>query len=153
MYIFSDLLFNTPDIGINQRQYTNRTHKRALRALYGDYESTFEDLLDRDKSKTIHKKNLEILMTEVYRTINHLNPEYMWEFFTKRDVPYGLRISELCKIPSVNTQCYGINYLSFRGSLLWNALSDEIKLTTSTKSFKKEIQHWDGKNVTCQICT
>ena len=55
----------------------NRTHKRALRALYGDYESTFEDLLDRDKSKTIHKKNPEILLTEDYRTINHLNPEYM----------------------------------------------------------------------------
>ena len=73
----------------------NRTHKRALRALCEDYESTFEELLDRDKSKTIHKKNLQILMTEVYRTINHLNPKYMWEFFTKRDVPYSLRSSEL----------------------------------------------------------
>ena len=72
-------------------------------------------------------------MTEVYRTINPLNLEYMWEFFTKRDVPYGLRISELCKIPSVNSQRYGINSLSFRGSLLWNTLSDEIKLTTSAK--------------------
>ena len=131
----------------------NRTHKRALRALYGDYGSTFEELLDRDKSKTIHKKNLHILMTEVYRTINHLNPEYMWEFFTKRDVPYGLRSSELCMIPSVNYQRYGINSLSFRGSLLWNALSDEIKLTTSTKNFKKEIRHWDGKSRTCHICT
>ena len=90
------------------------------------------------QSKTIHKKNLQILMTEVYRTINHLNPEYMWEFFTKRDVPYGLRISELCKIPSVNTLCYGINSLSFRGSLLWNALSDEIKLTASAKVLKKK---------------
>ena len=81
----------------------NRTHKRTLRALYRDYESTFEKLLDRDKSKIIHKKNLKILMTEVYRTINHLNPEYMWAFFTKGDMPHGLRISELCKISSVNT--------------------------------------------------
>ena len=119
----------------------NRTHKRVLRALYGDYESTFEELLDREKSKTINKKNLQILMNEVYRTINNLNPEYMWEFFTKRDVPYGLLISELCKIPSVNTQCYGINSLSLRGSLMWNALSDGIKLTTSAKNFKKEIRY------------
>ena len=64
----------------------------------------------------------------------------MWEFFTKKDVPYGLRSSELCKIPSVNTQRYGINSLSFRGSLLWNALSDEIKLTTSAKNFKKIVR-------------
>ena len=27
----------------------NRSHKRALRALYGDYESMFEELLDKDK--------------------------------------------------------------------------------------------------------
>ena len=56
----------------------NRTHKRALRALYGDYESTFEELLDKDKSMTIHKKNLQILMVEIYKTINHLNPAYIW---------------------------------------------------------------------------
>ena len=30
--------------------------------------------------------------------------------------------------------------LSFRGSLLWNALSDEVKLATSINDFKKEIQ-------------
>ena len=77
----------------------------------------------------------------------------MWEFVTRRDVPYGLRSSELCTIPSVNSQRYGINSLSFRGSLLWNALSDEVKLTTSAKNFKKEILHWDGKNCTCHICT
>ena len=38
-----------------------------------------------------HKKNQQMLMVEVYRTINHLNPEYMWELFTKRDYPYNLR--------------------------------------------------------------
>ena len=125
----------------------NRTRKRVLRALYGDYESTFEELLDRDKSKTIHKKNLQLLMTEVYRTINNLNPEYMWKFFTKRDVPYGLSSSELCKIPSVNSQRYGINSLSYRVSLLWDELSDEMKLTTSAKIFKKKYDTWKAKIV------
>jgi len=36
-----------------------------IRALYGDYESTFEELFDKDKSKTIHKKNLQIPMVEM----------------------------------------------------------------------------------------
>ena len=58
---------------------------RALRALCGDYESTFEGLLEKGKSKTIHKKTLQILMFEIYKTINNLNPEYMCEFFTKKD--------------------------------------------------------------------
>ena len=129
-----------------------RTHKRALRALYGNYESTFEELFDKDKSMTIHKKNLQRLMVEIYKTINHLNPAYIWEFFTKKDVPYNLRSNELCKIPSVNSQRYGISSLSFRGSPLWNAESDDIKLETSKNNFKKEIQQWDGRNCKCHIC-
>ena len=64
----------------------------------------------------------------------------MWEFFIKRDVPYNLLINELCKMPSVNSQRYGISSLCFRGSLMWNALSDEVKLATSIKRFKMEIQ-------------
>ena len=52
----------------------NRTHKCALRALYRDYESTFEELLDRGVTKTTHKKNLQNLMVEIYKSMNHLNP-------------------------------------------------------------------------------
>ena len=122
----------------------NWTHKRALRALYGDYESTLEELLDKDKSMTVHKKNLQRLMVRIFRTINHLNPAYMWEFFMRKDVPYNFHSNELCKIPSLNSQRYGISSLSFRGSLLWNAISDEIKLATSINNFKKKIQQWDG---------
>ena len=103
-------------------------------------------LLDKEKLLTMHKKNLQILMVEIHKTINHLNPAYIWEFFIKKDVPCNLRINDLCKIPSVNSQRYGIRSLSFRGSLLWNALSDEIKLATSINNFKKEIRQWDGRN-------
>ena len=38
-------------------------------------------------------------MVEVYKSVNHLNPEYMWQFFVKKDVPYNLRTKELCKLP------------------------------------------------------
>ena len=34
----------------------NRTRKRALRTLYRDYGLNFEELLDRDDTKTIHTK-------------------------------------------------------------------------------------------------
>ena len=104
-------------------------------------------------TKTTHKKNLQNLMVEIYKSMNHLNPEYMWDFFVKKDVPYNLRTKEICKLPSVSSQRYGINSLSFRGSLLWNALSDDLKLTTSLVKFKQEIRCWDGNICTCYICT
>ena len=49
----------------------DRTHKRALRILYKDYESSFETLLARSGSDSIHIKNLQKLMTEIYKSMNH----------------------------------------------------------------------------------
>ena len=49
---------------------TNRLHERCLRLLYGDKSSSFENLLEQDKSITIHTRNLHILATEIYRNIS-----------------------------------------------------------------------------------
>ena len=110
------------------------------------------NFLDRGDTKTIHTKNLRNLMVEIYKSFNQLNPEYMWEFFIKKDVPYNLRTKELCKLPLVSSQRYGFNSLSFRGSLLWNTLNDELKLTSSIIKFKKGISSWNGRSCTCYIC-
>ena len=48
----------------------NRTHKRALRTLNRNYESTFEELFDRGDTKTTHKKNLQNLTVEIYKSMN-----------------------------------------------------------------------------------
>ena len=130
----------------------NRTNKRALRVLYGDYDSSFDQLLARAGSITVHQKNLQSLMVEIYKTMNHLNPSYIWEFFVKKDIPYNLRTKELCKLPSAQSHRYGLNSLSFRGSLLWNALDDELKRAETLRSFKRGIKEWDGKACKCLIC-
>ena len=111
----------------------------ALRVLYGDYDSSFDQLLARAGSITVHQKNLQILMIEIYKTMNHLNPSYIWGFFVKKDIPYNLRTKELCRVPSAQSHRYGLNSLSFRGSLLWNALDDELKRAETLRSFKRGI--------------
>ena len=83
-------------------------------------------------------------MIEIYNTINDLNPEYKWELFTTQDVPYNTCSNELCKISSAHSQLYGISYLSIRGILLWNVLSDRIKLAPSIINLIKEIRHWNS---------
>ena len=65
------------------------------------------------------------------------------------DVQYDLRTKELCKLPLVSSLCYGLNSPSFRGSLLWNSIDDEIQLLPSPVIFKKEIRSWDGIN--CKV--
>ena len=36
----------------------NHIHERALRIVYKDYYSSFEELLEKDKSFTIHERNI-----------------------------------------------------------------------------------------------
>ena len=91
-------------------------------------------------------------MIEIYKTMNHLNPSYIWEFFAKKDIPYNLRTKELCGLPSAKSHPYGLNYLLFRGSFLWNTLDDELKRAGTLESFKTGIEEWDGKGCTCLIC-
>ena len=70
----------------------DRTHKRALRILYEEYECPFEALLTRSGRFCIHVRNLQKLMTEIYKSMNQLNPSLVWEFHAKKHVTYDLRI-------------------------------------------------------------
>ena len=72
----------------------NRATKRAMRVIYNsDNEEVFDALLHRDGTLTIHKKHLQKLMVEIYKMINHLNPRYIWNIFTKKVVGYDFRIN------------------------------------------------------------
>ena len=53
----------------------NKLHERALRLVYDDRQSTFEELLNIDKSVTIHHRNLQVLATELYKVHHRLAPE------------------------------------------------------------------------------
>ena len=43
----------------------NHLHEKALRIVYNDNESTFEDLLKKDNSLSIHHKNIRLLGIEL----------------------------------------------------------------------------------------
>ena len=67
--------------GISLNNKINNIHERALRIVYQNKEFSFETLLKRDKSTTIHIKNLQCLATELFIANNGLSPEIMKEIF------------------------------------------------------------------------
>ena len=89
---------------INNR--INSLHERALRVVYRDYKATFSELLSKDKSVTIPQRNLQLLVTEMFKTKNELNPKIMEEIFTFKDVDYNLRNNTPLKISNVKTVYY-----------------------------------------------
>ena len=74
-----------------------------MRAVYRDYNATFCELLSKDKSVTIHQRNLKLLATEIFKTKNELNPKIMEELFTFKNVDYNLLHDTSLKIVHLKT--------------------------------------------------
>ena len=111
--------------------------RKSLRVLHNDYKATFEDLLEKSEEVTVHCSNLQKLMIEIYECTNYIGPAALTEFFTTQEISYDLRIKNLLQIPKVKTSSYGKSSLSFRGSILWNSLSDSIKSAQNIKDSKQ----------------
>ena len=54
----------------NSNKKINRLHERALRLVYDNYSSSFETLLERDSSFTIHHQNIQSMLIEIYKSLN-----------------------------------------------------------------------------------
>ena len=66
--------------GLNNK--INHIHERDLRITYDDCSSSFEDLLNKDKSVTIHRRNLQQLATEIFKVKIGIAPIIIKEIFT-----------------------------------------------------------------------
>ena len=71
--------------------HIKRIHKRALRIVYKDHNSTFEELLAKDGAFKIHDHNLQRLLIEIFKVKMKLAPEIMNEVFDIIESPYPLR--------------------------------------------------------------
>ena len=130
----------------------NNTHLRALKMIYKGENLSLKDILHKYLSVKVHTKNLQLLMLEVYKSRNKLNPEFMWDLFRVKESPYSLRAGEVLIIPPIQSIKYGINSLIFRGSILWNTVPNNIKQSKSISCFKKNIKSWLGYLCGCSVC-
>ena len=64
----------------------NKLHKRAFRLVYNDRQLTIEELLDKDKSLSIHHRNLQVLATEMFKLYSNVAPDIMNNVFEKSEV-------------------------------------------------------------------
>ncbi len=135
---------------INMR--INRLHERALRLVYNDQDSTFEDLLTKDKSCTIHQRNIQALALEIFKTKNSLNPVFMKDIFIERSNRYNLRGNRELETMNIRTVHHGEDTLRYLGSKIWQLVPDNIKISKSVEIFKKQIRKWIPSDCPCRLC-
>ena len=72
--------------------------KRELRIIHGDKTSSFHELLEKDNSVQIQRKNLQALAMKMYKISNNMSSTILNNIFTPRTTPYNLRNTVSFKI-------------------------------------------------------
>ena len=66
---------------------------------------------------------------------------------------YNLRKGPVLCLTSTHSTYYGTNSVHFRGSLIWNNLSMDIKSSKSLPEFKTKIKNFGNIDFRCVICS
>ena len=154
-YIFSNFNY-CPLIWMNFVKGNNtkmeKIQRRALSVVYQDFDSDLSQLLATCKDVTFHIKFIFKLLEEIYKTRHKLNPPFLQELFTVKTSGHDLRRGEQLALPSTKTVKFGIQSLSFVGSLVWDRLPKDMKKSPSLNIFKSRLKMLPTNFCSCPIC-
>ena len=130
----------------------NRLHERCLHIVHSDKTSSFEKLLEKDGSVTIHTRNLQTLATEMFKVYKNLSPAIIADLFHLRQNNYNLTHDSYFAIPNVKSVYYGTESLSNLGPRIWNLVPHKLKQLVDIHAFKKENKKWNSENCPFRLC-
>ena len=87
----------------NNLSKLERMQEGALRFIYRDYKSSYEELLDQAKLQSLHLGRLKSLTTEIHKAVHGGAPPYVSSLFTERESKYSLRRNHSLILPTYNT--------------------------------------------------
>ena len=105
----------------------NKLHERALRIVYQDDISNFEQLLEKDNSFSIHHQNIQTLAIEMYKVHYGLSENSFYDIFENSRSSYNLRFQHDLDTPSVTTENYDKNSLKYFGPIIWNSIPTRLR--------------------------
>ena len=109
--------------------------KKTSPFLLNDYDSPYEDLLDKSGCPNMNLRRQRTLCIEIYKTLNKLNPGYMNGIFKLRNTDrltqetYKLNL----EISKPNQTTFGTRSLKSYGPKIWNSLPYHIKTLIVSK--------------------
>ena len=123
-----------------------KLHERSLRIILNDYLSDFNILLENNNDICNHHRNIQALLTEVFKMKNELAHPIMESILNKRFNTYNLTMERK------KTVWYGLETLSYRYPQLWSLLPESLKEMNSLSQFTRNIKHWICRDCPCRLC-
>ncbi len=83
--------------------------------MFNDKTSTYSSLLAKCNYTTLHIRCIKAIASEVFKSLDNLDPNFMNKMFQVKDITYHLRDSNILCQPKFNKITYGKNDFE----LLW----------------------------------
>ena len=118
----------------------NKVQERALRIIYNDQFTDFKSLLLNHNEITIHQRNLQGFLTEIYKIIYQIAPPIMLSLLEIRENTHNTRHFQVLSNESRRTVNYGLETICYRAPFLWANLPPVHKLANCLNIFKRKIK-------------
>ena len=132
-------------------------NKISLRFVYEDYNSSYEELLQKAKVPSLQIRRMRTMALETYKIINKLAPVCLHDLVHMKNSKYSFRYNNILEIPQIKSTWYGKNLsdlllFKFAAPTLWNSLPDHFRTENSFSQFKSLLQSWNGSKCRCSAC-
>ena len=127
----------------------NLLHERCPRTICNDKQLSFNELLEKDGSVSIHERNLQVLATKIS---DGLSTPLMKDIFPINRNPYNLRQNSQFSRPRINTVYHGTESISNLGPKIWDLVPSNLKEISELDKFKKAIKQWKPEDCPCRLC-
>ena len=115
---------------------------RALRIVYIDYKSSLKELLQKNKSITIHQRNLQYLAIEIQKVRMGISPKIMNEIFRfSKNSVYSLRSCIQLEKRSISTVQLGSESTVYLGAKCENYFLKTLNLLNQQTFSKVKLKN------------
>ena len=129
-----------------------KIQERALRFVYEDFDSSYEELLNKAKIPTLHVGRLRIMALETFKILNNMSPPVLSSLVRLRDnIVYNLRYNNILQVPRVSTSNFGKKSFNYAAAVLWNSFPYEFRKVSNFNQFKPLISNWNGGDCKCNL--
>ena len=97
-------------------------HERVLRLIYNYKSSSYRERFERNELLTIHERNIQILLAEIFQVKTRVATEIITEIFKFKDHSYNLRRSNCIEWRIIKSCKYGSETVFSVGAKLWKIL-------------------------------
>ena len=125
--------------------------ERCLRIIYNDKQSSFNELLNRGSSVSVHIRKIQRFAIEM---LQGLSPTIIDNLFKlKIENSYNLRQVSVFSRPTVKTVYHGTKSILYLGPKIWNILTEKLRNVQNLEKRKRRlIPGRLPNNCPCRLC-